>query len=64
MSCQYQERSWLAVGAGVCLAKLEPCLINADLPSLLSKPRQGRLHAGLRECLFQLEVLRGLPHLG
>lgn len=27
-------------------------------------PRQGGLHAGLRERLFQLEVFRGLPHVG
>ena len=51
-------------GWSLSLAKFESCLINTDLPSLPSKPRQGRLHAGLRERLFQLEVLGGLPDLG
>lgn len=34
------------------------------LPGVPAEPRQSWLHAGLRERLFQLEVLRGLPHLG
>lgn len=34
------------------------------LLSTALKPRQGGLHAGLRERLLQLEVLGGLPHLG
>lgn len=58
------QRPWLEVGASGHLAAFESCLVNADLSSLSSKPRQGGLHAGLRERLFQLEVLGGLPHLG
>ncbi|XP_054940067.1 proton-activated chloride channel isoform X1 [Physeter macrocephalus] len=41
--------------------RLPPLLFFPGVPA---KPRQGRLHAGLRERLFRLEVLGGLPHLG